>query len=65
VALTYVVSVEQKPAYRATEICIYVYIYSYVYIFESGSSVSIVSSYGLDDWTIEVRTRAETKGFFL
>jgi hypothetical protein len=32
---------------------------------ELGSSVSIVSGYGLDDWTIEVRSPAEAKGFFL
>jgi hypothetical protein len=30
-----------------------------------GSSVSIVSGYGLDDRTIEVRSPAEAKGFFL
>jgi hypothetical protein len=30
---------------------------------EPGSSVSIVSAYGLDDRTIEVRSLAETKGF--
>jgi hypothetical protein len=32
---------------------------------ESGSSVSIVSGYGLDDRTIKVQSPAETKGFFL
>jgi hypothetical protein len=32
---------------------------------EPGSSVSIVSDYGLDDRAIEVRSPAETKGFFL
>jgi hypothetical protein len=32
---------------------------------EPGSSVSIVSGYGLDDRVIEVRSRAEAKGFFL
>jgi hypothetical protein len=32
---------------------------------EPGSSVSIVSGYGLDDWTIEARSPAEAKGFFL
>jgi hypothetical protein len=31
---------------------------------EPGSSVSIVSSYGLDDRAIEVRSPAEAKGFF-
>jgi hypothetical protein len=31
---------------------------------EPGSSVSIVSGYGLDDRAIEVRFPAETKGFF-
>jgi hypothetical protein len=30
-----------------------------------GSSVSIVSDYGLDDQAIEFRSRAEAKGFFL
>jgi hypothetical protein len=30
-----------------------------------GSSVSIVSGYGLDDREIEVRSPAEAKGFFL
>jgi hypothetical protein len=30
-----------------------------------GSSVSIVSSYGLDDRTIDVRSPAEAKGLFL
>jgi hypothetical protein len=32
---------------------------------EPGSSVSIVSGYGLDDRTIEVRSPVEAKGFFL
>jgi hypothetical protein len=31
---------------------------------EPGSSVSIVSGYGLDDLAIEVRFLAEAKGFF-
>jgi hypothetical protein len=30
-----------------------------------GRSVSIVSGYGLDDRTIEVRSPAEAKGYFL
>jgi hypothetical protein len=30
-----------------------------------GSSVSIVSGYGLDDRAIEVRSPAEAEGFFL
>jgi hypothetical protein len=30
-----------------------------------GSSVSIVSGYGLDDWAIEIRSPVEAKGFFL
>jgi hypothetical protein len=30
-----------------------------------GSSVSIVSGYGMDDRAIEVRSSAETKDFFL
>jgi hypothetical protein len=29
------------------------------------SSVSVVSGYRLDDWAIEVRSPAETKGFFM
>jgi hypothetical protein len=29
---------------------------------EPGSSVSIVSGYGLDDWTIDVRSPAEANG---
>jgi hypothetical protein len=32
---------------------------------EPGSSVIIVSVYGLDDRAIEVRSSAEKKGFFL
>jgi hypothetical protein len=32
---------------------------------EPGSSVSIMSDYGLDDRAIEVRSPAEVKGFFL
>jgi hypothetical protein len=32
---------------------------------EPGSSVSIVSVYGLDDRAIEVRSQAEAKEFFL
>jgi hypothetical protein len=35
------------------------------YTGEPGSSVSIVSGYGLDDRTIEVLPPAEAKGFFL
>jgi hypothetical protein len=31
---------------------------------EPGSSVSIVSGYGLDDRAIKVRSPAEAKGFF-
>jgi hypothetical protein len=32
---------------------------------ELGSSVTIVSGYGLDDLAIEVRSLAKAKGFFL
>jgi hypothetical protein len=32
---------------------------------EPGSSVSIVSGYGLDDWAIEVQSPAEAEDFFL
>jgi hypothetical protein len=39
---------------------------SYYFLEEKpGSSVSIVSGYGLDDRAIEVRSPAEAKGFFL
>jgi hypothetical protein len=34
-------------------------------LIEPGSSVNIVSGYGLDDQAIEVRSLAEAKGFFL
>jgi hypothetical protein len=34
-------------------------------LYEPGSSVSIVSDYGLDDRAIEVRSPAEAKAFFL
>jgi hypothetical protein len=37
----------------------------YVCPVNRGSSVSIVSGYGLDDLAIEVRSPAEAKGFFL
>jgi hypothetical protein len=33
--------------------------------YELGSSVSILSGYGLDDRAIEVRSAAEAKGFIL
>jgi hypothetical protein len=36
----------------------------YIRTNEPGSSVSRVSDYGLDDWAIEVRSPAESKGFF-
>jgi hypothetical protein len=36
-----------------------------LHVCEPGSSVSIVSGYGLDDRAIEVRSPAEAKGFFL
>jgi hypothetical protein len=39
--------------------------YTDISIAEPGSSVSIVSGYGLDDRAIEVRCPTETKGFFL
>jgi hypothetical protein len=39
--------------------------YTYIQYTEPGSSVSIVSSYGLDDQAIEVRSPAEAKGVFL
>jgi hypothetical protein len=35
------------------------------YFGEPGSSVSIVSGYGLDDLAIKVRSPVEAKGFFL
>jgi hypothetical protein len=34
-------------------------------LWSQGSSVSIVSDYGLDDWVIEVRSLAQARGFFL
>jgi hypothetical protein len=37
----------------------------YTLICEPDSSVSIVSEYGLDERTIEVRSPTEAKGFFL
>jgi hypothetical protein len=39
------------------------YSVSYIIIGEPGSSVSIVSGYGMDDRAIEVRSPAEAKGF--
>jgi hypothetical protein len=36
-----------------------------LYVFVSRVAVSIASGYGLDDRTIEVRSLAEAKGFFL
>jgi hypothetical protein len=38
---------------------------SYTAYYEPGSSVSIVSGYGLDDRAIEVRSLAGQRGFFL
>jgi hypothetical protein len=35
------------------------------YFWEPGSSVSIVTAYGLVDWVIAVQSSAEGKGFFL
>jgi hypothetical protein len=37
----------------------------YIFVGEPGTSVSIVSGYGLDDREIKVRSSAEAKGFFL
>jgi hypothetical protein len=34
------------------------------HIFQPGSSVSIVSGYGLDDRAIKIQSPAEVKGFF-
>jgi hypothetical protein len=34
-------------------------------LMRAGSSVSIVSGYGLDNWAMEVRSPAEAEGFFL
>jgi hypothetical protein len=36
-----------------------------MFLIEPGSSVSVESGYGLDDWAIEVQSPAETEGFFL
>jgi hypothetical protein len=38
---------------------------TYINMSEPGSSVGIVSGYGLEDQAIEVRSPAEAKGFFL
>jgi hypothetical protein len=38
---------------------------SYISLGELGSSVSIVSGYRLDNWTIEVQSPAEAKVLFL
>jgi hypothetical protein len=35
------------------------------FVDEPGSSVSIVSGYGVEDWVIEVRSPAEATGFLL
>jgi hypothetical protein len=40
-------------------------LYCVLYYREPGSSVSIVSGYGLDNLAIEVRSLAEAKGCFL
>jgi hypothetical protein len=37
----------------------------YIAIRSQGSSASIVSGYALDDCSIEVRSPAEVRGFFL
>jgi hypothetical protein len=42
-----------------------VFIYFSAIFVSQGSSVSIVSGYGLDDRAIEIRSAAEAKGFFL
>jgi hypothetical protein len=42
---------------------VYVYKVSYVMLWSRGSSVSIVSDYGLDDRAIEVRSPAGVKDF--
>jgi hypothetical protein len=42
------------------------YLFTFIYYRgEPGSSVSIVSGYGLDDWAIEVPSPAAAKGIFL
>jgi hypothetical protein len=41
------------------------YTSEYTYYVSMGSSVSIMSGYGLDDRAIEVRSLAEAKGFSL
>jgi hypothetical protein len=49
-----------------TEVAILIKCIRSLYIVWSrGSSVSIVSGYGLDDQAIEVRSLAEERGFFL
>jgi hypothetical protein len=68
--------VRHGPYPDRNELCAYYsfYFYSYVLILYSrarpdvsrkGSSVSIVSGYGLDDLEIEVKSPAEAKKLFL
>jgi hypothetical protein len=42
-----------------------IFLVHFLILCEPGSSVSIVSDYGLEDWMIEVRSPAEKKVFFL
>jgi hypothetical protein len=37
----------------------------YIKLKDPGSSVNIVSGYGLDDWAVRVQSLAEEKRFFL
>jgi hypothetical protein len=53
---------KSQPVYRNTKIIIYKTLSRLI---EPDSSVSIMSGYGLDDQTIQVRSPAEAKGFFL
>jgi hypothetical protein len=46
-------------------ISLFLFLESRVEMCEPGSSVSIVSGYGLDDRAMEVRSPADAKGFFL
>jgi hypothetical protein len=62
-----IISFKLSPLFFTTEItndCDFLRVYGYMYCSKSwGSSVSIVSGYGLDDWAIQVRSPAEAKGF--
>jgi hypothetical protein len=51
----------RRMAQRCVCVCVCVYIY--IYTWSRGSSGSIVSDYGLDDRTVEVRSPTEAEDF--